>query len=186
MVKSTNRKRSQKTTSNSCKIEVVKEIKKQIKIKEGLSASKINCILVNEPHFLGCFADDHLRTLSFQSFPAFLFVNLDKSSQVGSHWICLRVDRKTIEIFDPLGFNSKLWPNKPFYLLNFLHNFSFSRKLIFSVQIQPTSSFLCGFYCLFYVLMRQNFSFRNIQRKFSRKLYKNDSILSHLFMKNKF
>ena len=105
MVKSTNRKRSQKTTSNSCKIEVVKEIKKQIKIKEGLSASKINCILVNEPHFLGCFADDHLRTLSIQSFPAFLFVNLDKSSQVGSHWICLRVDRKTIEIFDPFGFN---------------------------------------------------------------------------------
>ena len=88
MVKSTNRKRSQKTTSNSCKIEVVKEIKKQIKIKEGLSASKINCILVNEPHFLGCFADDHLRTLSVQSFPAFLFVNLDQSSQDGSHWIC--------------------------------------------------------------------------------------------------
>ena len=82
MVKSTNRKRRQKATSNSCKIEVVKEIKKQIKIKEGLSASKINCILVNEPHFLGCFADDDLRTLSVQSFPAFLFVNLDKSSQI--------------------------------------------------------------------------------------------------------
>ena len=117
MVKSTNRKRSQKTTSNSCKIEVVKEIKKQIKIKEGLSASKINCILVNEPQFPGCFADDHLRTLSVQSFSAFLFVNLDKISQDGSHWICLRVDRKTIEIFDPFGFNSKLWPKKPFFYL---------------------------------------------------------------------
>ena len=104
MVKSTNRKRRNKATASDCKIEIVKEIQKQIKIKKGLSAAKINCLLANESHFLGCFADDDLKNLAIQSFPAYLIVNLDKSSQDGSHWICLRIERKTIDIFDPLGF----------------------------------------------------------------------------------
>ena len=186
MVKSTNRKRRNKATASDCKIKIVKEIQKQIKIKKSLSATKINCLLAKEYNFLECFADDDLSSLVVQSFPAFLIVNLDKSSQLGSHWICLRIDRKTIEIFDPLGFNTRLWPHKPFHLLNFLHNFSFTRDLLFSVQIQPVNSFLCGFYCVFFILMRATFSLRNIQRKFSRKLYKNDSVLKFLFKSIKF
>ena len=181
MVKSSSRSRGKKTSPRSCKIKIFKEIKKQIKVKKGLSSTKINCFLNKQAHFLGCFADDDLKNLAIQSFPAYLIVNLDKSSQDGSHWICLRIDRKTIEIFDPLGFNTKLWPHKPFYLLNFLHTFSYTRDLIFSVQIQPVTSFLCGFYCAFYVIMREKFSLKQIQRKFSRKLYKNDSVLLHLF-----
>ena len=181
MVNSSSRSRRKKASSRHCKIKIRKEIKKQIKIKKGLSSTKINCILAGAGHFLGCYADDELRHLAVQSFPAFIIVNLDKSSGIGSHWICLRIDRKTIEIFDPLGFNTKLWPHKPFYLLNFLHNFTFTRKLVFSVQIQPVTSFLCGFYCVYFILMRDKLSLKSIQRKFSRKLYKNDSILHYLF-----
>ena len=182
MEEKTNRSRE-----NICDMQSIQaHIAKKFKTKKGTSSSTITTLLHCVPNFIGCFAENEVSNIIFNSFPCFLIVNIDSSSMPGSHWLALGIFRNQIEIFDPLGFNSKLWPNKPFYLLNFLHNFSFSRKLIFSVQIQPTSSFLCGFYCLFYVLMRQNFSFRNIQRKFSRKLYKNDSILSHLFMKNKF
>ena len=181
MVNSSSRSRRKKASSRHCKVEIRKEIQKQIKVQKGLSSSKINCILADQPNFLGCFADDDLRHIAVQSYPAFLIVNLDKSSGTGSHWVCLRIDRRTIEIFDPLGFNIRLWPQKPFYLLNFLHNFSFSRKLVFSVQIQPINSFLCGFYCVYYILMRDKLSLNNIQRKFSGKLYKNDSILHYLF-----
>ena len=184
MVKPTNRRWCHKTKTKKNKTQKIKEIVKDIRQKKEASAEKINSFLCNVPNFIGCFADDELKNLSIQSFPAFLICNLDHSSQIGSHWICLRVDRKTVEIFDPLGFNTELWPKLPFFLLNYLRNLSFQKQILFSRHIQPIKSLLCGYYCIFYVLTRQNHSFNQIVKMFSLHLYKNDSVLTYLFNKS--
>ena len=184
MVKSTNWRRCNKTPSEKNKNKKIKEIIKEIRNKTETSTTQINYFLEDVPHYTGCFADDELINFSIQSFPSYLICNLDHSSGVGSHWIALRFDRKVVEIFDPLGFNTKLWPKLPVFLLNFLHNLSHHKQIIMSGQVQPSNSLLCGFYCIFYVLNRQNISLNQLMKLFSKRLYKNDSVLAYNFKKS--
>ena len=94
--------------------EIVKEAKASKKTKKGLKASKINKFLASYKHFAGCYAQNEIKFLSIQSRCVSLLVNFDKRSYRGSHWISQRVTRKKVEVFDPLGFNSKVWPKIPF------------------------------------------------------------------------
>ena len=160
--------------------EIVKEAKASKKTKKGLKASKINKFLANNKHFAGCYAQDEIQFLSIQSFPVCFIVNFDERSRRGSHWIALRITRKKVEVFDPLGFNSKVWPKIPFHLLLFLKTLSFDRKIIFNRQIQSVKSSLCGYFCLYFIMARNRFSFQTICSSFSSDLFKNDSILIYL------
>jgi len=165
------------------KIEIKKEIKKESKTKSGISNLKILYFLRKFPHFLGCFAEDELKSLQIKSLPLSFIVNIDHSGLNGSHWILIRIDRKRLEIFDPLGFNIRRWPRIPYFLLDFLHKFSIRRKVYITREIQPFTSTLCGFYCIFFIYYRTFNSFFDCTRLFSNKLYKNDHILINLFNK---
>ena len=179
----TKRPRSKTQTYKFNKVEIQQALKKEAIQKEGLNACQIQCFLANSPNFLGCFAQDQLSTLNIRSLPVFLIVNFDHSYSSGTHWIALKIDKRSIEIFDPLGFNSLRWPNVPHFLLDFLHKFSLNRQILLSKEIQPFNSTLCGFYCIFFVLYRVFHSFRACNKLFSAKLYKNDQILSDIFNK---
>ena len=165
--------------------EIKNQIKKEIKIenyrKKGVTSNKIDSLLSCTSNFLGCFAQDELATLTIQSLPVYLIINFDHKLSKGTHWVAIRISKKRLEIYDPLGFNVLRWPNVPHLLLDFLHKFSLHRRIIISKEIQPRRSTLCGFYCIFFVLYRQNNLFRNCVNVFSNKLRKNDKILLNLF-----
>ena len=166
----------EKTICRQTKAEIVKKQE----TKNGLTSQEITSLLARINHFGGCYAENQLN-FSTTSFPFFAVVNLDKSNQPGSHWIALRIDRKTVEVFDPAGFQLFKWPRIPCSLLSFLHRKTVSRKLLFAPPIQHTKSTLCGFYCIFYIIMRQHYSLSDISSLFSSDLSKNDRRLLNLF-----
>jgi len=177
--KKANRKRIYQIDKNKLK----KEIKEEKIKKIGITACSINCILSDTPNFLGCFSQDELSTLTLCSLPVYLIVNFDHSHSSGTHWIALRISKRYLEIFDPLGFNALRWPNIPHFLLDFLHKFSIHRCIRISKEIQPYASTLCGFYCIYFVLFRSFHTFVDCNTMFSNQLHKNDKILTNFINK---
>ena len=152
---------------------------KQIeKVEEkALTTLDIQKFLNRSKNFLGVFASDEIENIRIMNFPAFFVSNLDVSTSPGSHWICVRVDRFSIEIFDSLGFDQKLWGKFPFVLQKFLGRYRLTHKFYFSPVLQPYSTNDCGFYCIFFVLYRSIYSFHDCTAMFSRILTKNHKIL---------
>ena len=62
---------------------IQKEIIKSQQNQKGTSDSTINSLLHCVPNFIGCFAEDELSSMTFNSFPCFLIVNIDSSKMIG-------------------------------------------------------------------------------------------------------
>ena len=163
---------------------VCRQLKTQIKEKQetlkGLTSDEIITTLAGVNHFLGCYAEDQLSNITFTSFPCFIIVNIDSSNLPGSHWISIRFDRKSIEIFDPAGFEIFNWPRIPCTLLNFIHKLTVSRQITLSSRLQSTNSHLCGFYCIFYILYRNHHTMSQLSSLFTTNLSSNDRRLKNL------
>lgn len=96
--------------------------------------------------FRGVISRDHI---SFAHEPGYYIVNLNDSTQPGSHWVAIRVkphcdSDSVIEYFDSFGMNA---PIELVHLsdrlgVNYLFN---------STQYQDLMSVLCGYYCLYFV-----------------------------------
>ena len=168
-------------TSNCYQDKIRKEAQKTIETKILISGSQINAFLKCRPHFIGCYAEDELSSLSIHSFPCFLIVNIDQKHMKGSHWIALGIFRQTIEIIDPLGFKLFNWGRIPCHLLNFLHIMSQSREISIMKPIQSDQSILCAYFCISYIINRKSQSLNQFQNRFSNDLDKNDSILINSF-----
>ena len=166
-------------TSFNCSEQVKIKIKKA-KTLGTLNEKTIENILSCHNSFVGCFASDELSQMTFKS-PCFFIVNLDRKHMNGSHWVAIGLFTNKLEIFDPLGFDILAWPKISCDLLNFVHKFSFSRRILISRRIQSNQSDLCGLYCIYYVMSRQNHSFLKLQSLFSSRLRLNDSILLNQF-----
>ena len=154
------------------------------KTKKGLSAQVITQSLKCLPNFIGCFAENQLSNLVITQFPTFVVANVDSFQMKGSHWLAIGIFKTSIEIFDPLGFTIFNWKRVPCGLLNFLYRMSVTRRVQVSPRIQPPNSHLCGYYCIFYLLLRSIASLRTINSFFNllnSKLYRNDSTLYKFF-----
>ena len=163
---------------------ICRQVKEQItenQKTEGLKTNELNSLLTGLDNFIGCYAEDQLSNISITGFPAYFIVNLDSSNLPGSHWISIRVNRKSVEVFDPAGFEIFKWPRIPCTLLNFLHRLTVTRKILFSPTLQSPNSHLCGYYCIFYLLTRTHHSLSKIADYFSDKLSKNDQLLKKFF-----
>ena len=160
---------------------IQKEVRKAKNKKSELSSTKIDIFLKCTPNFLGCYPENSLETLTITSFPCYIIVNIDSDEMPGSHWIALGLFRDKIEIVDPLGFSIFNWKRVPCHLMKFCHRFSVNRKIIISKRIQPRDSTLCGFYCIYYILFRQHFTFHSVFRDFMRSLGQNDFKLINKF-----
>ena len=162
-----------------------KHLKTKIKEKTTkLSASFITKTLKCSPHFIGCFGENQLKNLTVTHFPCFLIVNVDSSDMIGSHWLAIGIFKDTIEVFDPLGFTIFNWVRVPCDLLDFLHRMSLSREVKVSPRIQSDKSTNCGFYCIFYIILRRFTVLRNIVSRFSiifSKMVQNDNVLINFF-----
>ena len=171
-----------KQAANHCNKTFAKEIKSVQKEKKGLNSDFITSSLNCAPNFIGCFAENELKNLTITSFPSFLIANIDSSEMKGSHWIAIGIFNDKIEIFDPLGFDIFNWSQVPCDLLDFLHRLSVTRRVLTSPRIQSDSSHLCGFYSIFYVIVRKFLSFEHLFKCFCTKfLSRNDRILYEFF-----
>ena len=157
-----------------------KAIKKAQKTKTGISRLGLLKNLGLTPNFIGVYAENELKTLSINTFPCFLIINLDPSHMQGSHWLALRICRTSLEIFDPLGFQILSWPRIPCNLLNFLRRWSCRRETFISPVIQSQKSVLCGYFCLTFILCRQVVSFKKFLKIFKAPK-QNDQLLINLF-----
>ena len=177
------RTKSKQTSQNKkCNFSTIKDkIKKAIKTKLGVDTRFILKTLKCLPSFLGCFSENEVGGLIFQSFPSFLIVNIDQNDMPGSHWLAIGVFKNVIEIFDPLGFNIFNWTRIPCDLLNFLHRLTVSRSVNLCPRIQDNRSVLCGFYSMFYVISRSSFSFTEIINCFGEQTSNNDRRLVKFF-----
>ena len=149
--------------------------------KKGTTNSTINHLLNCVPNFIGCYAEDELSSMMFNSFPCFLIVNIDPAHMIGSHWLALGIFPNLIEVFDPLGFDIFSWPSLPHGLLSFLHKLSFRKKVKVIPRLQSKKSTLCGLFCVFYIMLRSKISLSSITGYFSSALVSNDRILIRFF-----
>ena len=170
-----------KQAANNCNKTFTKEIKSVQKEKKGLSGDFITSSLACSPNFIGCFAENELTNLTITSFPSFLIANIDSSDMTGSHWIAVGIFNDKIEIFDPLGFDVFNWSKVPCDLLDFLHRLSVTRRVYTAPRVQSDSSYLCGFYTIFYVIARKFLSFEQLFKCFCTQLRLNDKILYDFF-----
>ena len=168
-----------KQASSRCYSRTYKEIKKAKKQMQGLSAQEIQKILNCCKSFLGCYASDQLGNLSLSFFPCTFIVNTDKNGMAGTHWICFCISKRRVEMFDSLGLIYE--NNLPIEILTFLQRFAVSRDIKFNKCLQPNSSVLCGFYCIFFIFLRQFCSFGQIQKYFDDDVNKNDKIITKFF-----
>ena len=168
-----------KQAAFNCYPTMYKEIKKAQKQNQGLSLQKIQELLNCCKSFIGCYASDQLENISINHFPCTLIVNTDECGMKGSHWISLRISKRKVELFDSLGL---IYENKlPLTILSFIQRFAISRSFKFNKRLQPDSSVLCGFYCIFFIFLRQFCSFRSIQLWFHDTFIMNDKLIIKFF-----
>ena len=83
---------------------------------------------------------------------ASLIINIDNEDGDGTHWVCVFHDIKKdgyIEYFDSFGLSP---PEK---VLNMMKK-SNKKRLYSNSQIQSLTSSMCGYFCMYYILMRYN------------------------------
>ena len=75
-------------------------------------------------------------------------INLDDIKGAGTHWVCYRNLDSTSEYFDPFGL---IMPNEAREYFN-----TSGKRIIYSIdEKQNRSTVLCGYWCLYYLLERQ-------------------------------
>ena len=125
--------------------------------------------------FQGVFPLDKLKNYKVKEKPIGIVINLDFSSEPGSHWVALYIDEQNNAIyFDSFGFI-----NLNEYFLSFLKNNKIEGIIFNKHQIQSFSSDVCGAHCIIFLKMICNgFSFDEILKQFSSNKERNDFISS--------
>ena len=88
----------------------------------------------NEPRFNGVYSRDNLH-VKIQD--GAYVINLDEYSDIGTHWIALYVNNKTVTYLDSFGVPKEI--KKFINNKNIIANF---------VRIQVYDSVMCGYFCI--------------------------------------
>ena len=146
---------------------------------EGLSTDCLIDCLSFLPHFKGVIPQDYLDKVSVESNMSFI-VNVDFSTQPGSHWISIYLDSKNCFILDSLGLKlAKLKQgSKP--LFRFISRISHRFNLYFTPPLQNFISPFCGLYCILFLISFQFTSFFKICALFTSNFRLNDSTVLYL------
>ena len=76
-------------------------------------------------------------------------INLDDMKGPGTHWVCYRNLDSVVEYFDPFGL---IMPSLALKYFN-----TSGKHIVYSIdEIQNRNTVLCGYWCLYYLLERQN------------------------------
>ena len=94
----------------------------------------------NEPRFNGVYSRDNLPDKIKDGASV---VNLDEYSDIGTHWIALYVNNKTVTYIDSFGIE-----HTPKEVKKFIGN----RNIITNIyRIQNYDSILCGYFCIEFI-----------------------------------
>ena len=127
----------------------------------------------NEPRFSGGFSRDNLPNNNIKN--GAYVINLDEYHDIGTHWVALYVNNKTITYFDSFGVE-----HVPREIIKFI-----ARKTIITniYRIQAHDSIMCGYFCIGFInFMFNGKSLTDFTNLFSPKdLKKNDDIILKYF-----
>ena len=91
----------------------------------------------NEPRFNGVFNRDNLESAVKNG--AYV-INLDENHDIGTHWVVLYVNNKTITYFDSFGVE-----HIPREIMKFIAR----KKIVTNIhRIQAYDSIMCGYFCI--------------------------------------
>jgi len=109
---------------------------------------------ITRSYFIGCFASDKIPQ-EVRKYPCSMVVNLEKSSQNGSHWIAFFIEnQEKILIFDSL-----LLPEPPISIKNFISKFP--NRVINNVPLQNPLFPTCGQHCITFIyFISSGFSYK--------------------------
>ena len=94
----------------------------------------------NEPRFNGVFSRDNL-TSNIKN--GAYVINLDEYHDIGTHWVALYVNNKTIIYFDSFGVE-----HIPREIMKFIAR----KKIIANIyRIQAYYSIMCGYFCIGFI-----------------------------------
>ena len=126
-------------------------------------------------NFIGVFPRDRLPEII--TYPSALIVNTHPLGYPGEHWLAIYFTKsKCCEFFDSFGF-----PATEYGLHRYINSFSRSYKNN-EFQIQHIDSNACGYYCIYFVLLKsRGFKLEDIINLFSKTNFKiNDYLISHV------
>ena len=122
----------------------------------------------NEPRFNGVFSRDTIKNGAY-------VINLDEYRDIGTHWVVLYVNNKTIKYFDSFGVE-----HIPKEIIKFIGN----KKIITNIfRMQAYDSIMCGYFCIGFInFMFNGNSLTDYTSLFSpNDLKKNDDIILKYF-----
>ena len=125
----------------------------------------IKYMKISKAVFRGVISRDQILSI-VNAKRGYYIVNLNDSTQPGSHWVVIHVRSKStgqlLEYFDSFGLNA---PNEVVELSDRLGVY----YIYNSTQYQDLNSVLCGYWCLYFVNeSRKGKSFYEIVRPFSQ------------------
>ena len=127
----------------------------------------------NEPRFNGVYSRDNFPDKIKDG--AYV-VNLDEYSDIGTHWIALYANNKTVIYFDSFGVE-----HIPKEIKKFINN----KNIITNIfRIQTYDSVMCGYFCIGLIdFMLKSKNLTNFTNIFSPNNFKkNDDIILNYFL----
>ena len=127
----------------------------------------------NEPRFNGVFSRDNLPNNNIRN--GAYVINLDEYRDIGTHWVVLYVNNKTIVYFDSFGVE---------HISKKIMKFIGNKNIITNIfRIQAYDSIMCGYFCIgFLNFMFNGNSFTDYTSLFSpNDLKKDDDIILKYF-----
>lgn len=135
----------------------------------------INDDVFSSKTFMGVYAKDRLPMISF--YPCSFVFNTDPSSKPGQHWLAIYFNKDhSCEVFDSYG-------NPPeFYQLNQYLNKWAKHYEYNNTRLQEWGSSMCGYYCIFFILLKNRFfSLNEVVDMFSKHDFGiNDYLVEHV------
>ena len=138
-----------------------------------LANFEIQTYYQNEPRFIGVYSRDNLL---YKTKNGAYVINLDEYSDIGTHWIALYVNNKTVTYFDSFGIEHIPKENK-----KFIGN----KNIITNIyRIQNSDSIMCGYFCIGFIdYMFKDKNLTDYTNLFSPNNFnKNDDIVLNYFL----
>ena len=138
-----------------------------------LTNFEIQAYYQNEPRFIGVYSSNNLPDKV--KYGAYV-VNLDAYSDIGTYWIALYVNNKTVTYFDSFGIE---------HISKEVEKFINNKNIIANIfRIQAYDSVMCGYFCIgfiYYIFMGK--SLTDYTNLFSPNNFKNnDDITLNYFL----
>ena len=145
-----------------------------------LTNFEIQAYYQNEPRFNGVFSRGNLSDCSYTNKikNGAYVINLDEYHDIGTHWVALYVNNKTVTYFDSFGVE-----HIPKETMKFIDNNNIITNIF---RIQAYDSIMCGYFCIGFI----NFMFNGNSLTDFTNLFlpndfrKNDDIILNYFLAN--